>query len=296
MPNSRLWYSIISLFVAFALLFTIGLIYQKHQQPHSQPPKNGQQDDQNGGNDRHNKQDNRENKDQNQDKNNDKNKNQDQRKSENSRLLWGVDTASRVTESFYQCVTDHYGKPDVWGRYMETTEDVSLGLTQEEVSLIHKKDGKILLLYNHLDSATGYEDGKAEAETAISFAKELGVPEGTALFADIEPVFPVDADFIRGWIEKMASSPYKAGFYGDFSKGSSLRKAYHSAIEETEHKPVLWSFQPRIGITGKEDAPNDFDPAAPKSAKTLAWQYGVSGEQCNIDTDLAVSKILKYLW
>ncbi|HEU5141422.1 MAG TPA: glycoside hydrolase domain-containing protein, partial [Bacillales bacterium] len=206
------------------------------------------------------------------------------------------DTASRVTESFYQCVEKNYGKPDVWGRYMETTGDISFGLTKEEISLIHKKGGKIMLLYNHLDSATGFEDGKAEAETAISYAKDLGVPDGTALFADIEPVFPVDADFIRGWIKKMSSSPYKAGFYGDFSEGSNLRKAYDSAKEKIENKPILWSFQPRIGITSKANAPNDFDPAAPKSAKTLAWQYGIGGEKCNIDTNLAVSEILKYLW
>ncbi|HWO96582.1 MAG TPA: hypothetical protein VNM45_09645 [Bacillus sp. (in: firmicutes)] len=41
---------------------------------------------------------------------------------------------------------------------------------------------------------------KREAEKAINYANDLGVPMGVALFADIEPGYPVDSEFIRGWL------------------------------------------------------------------------------------------------
>lgn len=256
MSANRLWPVVMITLAILALLFAIALWFQKN---HHQPDHPGQKPQHHG------------------------------------KILWGVDTASKVTDSLYQCVTDHYGKPRIWGRYMESKGNISTGLTQNEVSFIHEKGGSILLIYNHFTDATGYDNGVSEGKMAISFAKNLGVPKGTALFADIEPTYPVNADFIRGWVKTLSSSSYKVGMYGDFSKNSKLRKANHSAAKHLHHKPILWSDQPRPGITGKPKAP-DYHPATPNSSKNLAWQYGIGAKKCNIDTDLARSEIQSYLW
>ncbi|HET7578964.1 MAG TPA: glycoside hydrolase domain-containing protein [Bacillales bacterium] len=256
MSAKRLWPSIIITLAILALLVAIALLYQKNHRQLDHPGQKPQH---------------------------------------HRKILWGVDTASKVTDSLYQCITDHYGKPLIWGRYMESKENISKGLTKKEASFIHKKGGHILLIYNHFTDATGYNNGVSEGKMAISFANDLGVPKGTALFADIEPTYPVDADFIRGWVKTLSPSSYMAGIYGDFSKNSGLRKAYHSAANKLNSQPILWSDQPRPGITGKQKAP-DFHPAAPKSSKNLVWQYGIGAKKCNIDTDLARSNIQSYLW
>lgn len=275
---------LIGVFIVILLLGTFIWLYQKNH-PHLHEPQQSQQSKsgQHGGRDKphhnHNKQ----------------HKDQNKHSEKKQEPLWGVDTAGHVNDSLYKCVADHYGKPDFWGRYMKSKGDTSEGLTKDEVSFIHKKGGKILLIYNHFNNATGYDKGVSEAKDAISFAKDLGVPKARTLFADIEPTYPVDSGFIRGWVKKLSSSPYKAGIYGDFSKDSKLRKAYQAAIEKVDHKPILWSFQPRAGITLKKEAPY-FAPAAPKASKTLIWQYGINAKKCNIDTDLAQSKVKKDLW
>jgi hypothetical protein len=269
---------------AFIVVLLFGMffwLYQKNHHPHqaqqSQQQKTGQHEHRDKPHQDHHKKD------------------QSKHSKKKQEPLWGVDTAGNADDSLYKCVSDHYGKPDFWGRYMKSKGDTSVGLTKDEISFIHKKDGKILLIYKHFSDATGYDKGMSEANDAISFAKDLGVPKGRILFADVEPTYPVDSGFIRGWVKKLSSSQYKAGIYGDFSRDSKLREAYQAAMKKVDQKPILWSFQPRPGITTKKKAP-DLHPAAPKSSRASVWQYGINAKQCNIDTDLAQSKIEKYLW
>lgn len=260
MNKNRLWPLILCFLVAIALVFTIAWIYHFNHHPSQQPPNHGHP-----------------------------------QQPKKHKILWGVDTASKVSNSFYQCVDKNYGKPDIWGRYMDSKTNISTGLTKKEASFIHQKGGKILLIFNHFSNATGYHNGVSAAHTAISDAKNLGVPKGTALFADVEPTYSVDASFLTGWAKTLSASPYKAGLYGDFSKGSDLQKAYQSSRKKLDDSPILWTNHPRPGITSAKKAP-DFHPATSETSATLAWQYGIGAKKCNIDTDLAQSGILQYLW
>lgn len=258
MNRSQRWPIIVCFLVAIAIAIAIAWIFHYNHQPH-QPP------------DHHPK------------------------KPTAHKIVWGVDTANRVSNSFYKCVVNHYGSPKIWGRYMDSKANTSTGLTQKEISFIHGKNGKILLIFNHFHKATGYQNGEEAAHSAISKAKKLGAPKGVAIFADVEPTYSVDASFIKGWVKTLSQSPYKAGIYGDFTKNSDLNKAYQAAQNNLHTQPILWSNRPVRGITSAKKAP-DFQPSAPKKAKTWVWQYGVNANQCNIDTDLAKSEILKYLW
>ena len=213
-------------------------------------------------------------------------------------IVWGVDTASSVDQAFLQCVKKNYGAPTVFGRYLETKGDVSVGLTKEEVVLLHQQGIKILPIFNHFKEAVGYDRGVAEAKEAIAYAQKLGIPKGVAIFADIEPTYPVDEAFIRGWVDTLASSPYKPGIYGVLTPDSKLSTAYQAAASKNKNlqtQTILWSSNPDPGVTAKNKAPA-FQPGAPKNITISIWQYGIDGKSCNIDTNLIQSTVLDQLW
>ncbi|WP_180960252.1 glycoside hydrolase domain-containing protein [Neobacillus cucumis] len=213
-------------------------------------------------------------------------------------IVWGVDTASGVDQAFLQCVKKNYGAPSVFGRYLETKGDVSIGLTKGEADLLHKQGIKILPIFNHFTEAVGYDKGAAEAKEAISYAQKLGIPKGVAIFADIEPTYPVDAAFIQGWVDTLAHSPYKPGIYGVFTPDSKLSAAYQAAASKNKNvkdQTILWSSNPDPGVSAKNKAPA-FNPGAPKNINISIWQYGIDGKACNIDTNLIQSTVMDQLW
>lgn len=212
--------------------------------------------------------------------------------------IWGVDSASLTTEEMISCVRENFGSPKVWGRYLGEKDGVSAGITAEEVKLLHENDIKVLVIWNHFTDATGYENGKKEAEEAIKKAKELGIPEGVAIFADIEPSYPVDSEFIKGWSEVMASSDYESGIYGIFDAKRDLYKAFEQAAAEDKsilENTYIWTASPNEGITSEANAP-EYKPEAPKNSLVGGWQYGIDAESCNIDTNIFSGKITDVLW
>ncbi|WP_078378497.1 glycoside hydrolase domain-containing protein [Sutcliffiella halmapala] len=213
-------------------------------------------------------------------------------------IIWGIDSASETTEEFYACVKENFGDPVVFGRYLGEREGVSHGLTSNQVDLIQEEGDYILPIYNHFNDARGYDNGVAQAEEAIRFANELGIPEGVAIFADIEPEYPVDSAFILGWYETMASSEYESGIYGIFAADSELANSYITASEDNSEileNNIIWTAAPNIGITTEAEAP-EFEPEAPEDSLAWGWQYGIDSETCNIDTNLFNSEIVDVLW
>jgi hypothetical protein len=213
-------------------------------------------------------------------------------------IVWGIDSASETTEEFYACVRENFGDPEIFGRYLKTRDGVSVGLSPEQVELIHSKGDTILPIYNNFSDATGFENGVNQAKAAIQAADELGIPEGVALFADIEPTYPVDSEFIRGWYETVAASKYESGIYGIFDPERALFKEYNQAVESNGDilkENYIWTSSPSVGITTQADAP-DFAPEAPDNSLALGWQYGIDAETCNIDTNLFDGDLLEVLW
>lgn len=211
---------------------------------------------------------------------------------------WGVDSASYTTEELYACVNENFGKPSVWGRYLGTIDGVSSGLTIEEVEYLHSNGVKILLINNQFNNATGYENGVEQANIGISLAGELNVPEGVAIFADIEPNYPVDSAFIQGWFDTMMNSPYEPGIYGVFSPESALVDAYQASInekKEIQNKVILWTAYPHIDVTTQANAPENA-AEAPEGSLLYGWQYGIDAAACNIDTNLFKGSLFDFLW
>lgn len=212
--------------------------------------------------------------------------------------VWGVDSASKTTEEMLTCVRDNFGNPKVWGRYLGDNTDVSTGITKEEVEFLHSNDIQLLLIWNHFNDATGYENGKEEAKKAIEQAEKLGVPEGVAIFADIEPSYPVDSEFIRGWYDELSQSKYKPGIYGIFENEKKLTKAFHDAVKKNKkilEETFIWTAAPSEKITKEANAPK-YRPDAPENARIAGWQYGIDAKSCNIDTNLFNTDMKSILW
>lgn len=219
-------------------------------------------------------------------------------KSGNDEVVWGVDSASLTTSEMLACVKENFGTPEVWGRYLGEKNGVSAGITSDEIKLLHDQEIKILVIWNHFTDATGSENGKQQAEEAIQQAQELGIPEGVAIFADIEPNYPVDSEFIRGWYEAMNESEYIPGIYGIFNPERDLYQEYEKAAAENPEildNVYLWTASPNTGITSKENAP-EYQPEVPENSLIAGWQYGIDAETCNIDTNLFSGNVIDVLW
>jgi len=172
---------------------------------------------------------------------------------------------------------------------------VSTGLDKDEVNLLHDNDVRILVIYNHLSDATGYDRGVEHAEQAINDAKDLDIPDGVAIFGDIEPSFPVDAAFMEGWYDTFSESAYEPALYGIFDDGSDLLEAYNAMDQEPQENTVVWTAFPQNDITTKDNAP-DYNPQGPENALVYGWQYAIESDQCNIDTNLFQDEMIDYLW
>ncbi|MFD1735604.1 glycoside hydrolase domain-containing protein [Bacillus salitolerans] len=214
-----------------------------------------------------------------------------------ARKIWGVDSAARVTEILYSCVTSNFGSPKYWGRYLTDVPNVSDGLTREEISFLRTKGTKVLPIYNVFRTAIGYDKGQIAARNAVFHARRLGFPTDTVLFANVENFFEVDSAWIRGWVESLLPTGYRPGIYHDPVKGE-FSAAYCQAVQENNQvasQVILWSAEPEPGVTKERNAPR-FNPKAPNcQGNVWLWQYGRDSAQCSIDTNLADERILKYL-
>ncbi|WP_226037354.1 glycoside hydrolase domain-containing protein [Aquibacillus saliphilus] len=212
--------------------------------------------------------------------------------------LWGVKSASTVTKQLYDCVLKNYGKPNYWGRYLTTVEGAAEGMTQKEIELLHNSGTKVLSIHNNFTSATGNRQGRVTAQNASFHAKRLGIPEGKILFAYVENFFEIDSAWIRGYVEAMFPTGYKPGFYNNSDEGG-FRAAYCQAVTENQqvaNQAVLWSAEPKPGISKKRNAPN-FNPSTPRcNANVWGWQYGQDASSCPIDTNLIDQRLFDMTW
>jgi hypothetical protein len=216
-----------------------------------------------------------------------------------STYVWGVDSASIVDEQLYTCIRDNFGEPAFFGRYLETKDGVSYGISDTELQYLHDLGIKVVPIYNHLTDATTYNKGVQDAETAISYAEDAGIPKGVYIFADIEPSYPVDNAFIQGWTETILDSPYKPGLYGVFveESPSKVMDAYFEFVRvnpDIADELAIWSSD-IVEITSKANAPA-FNPQFEQYGTVNIWQYGIDAETCNIDTNLMRSEMMDNLW
>jgi len=199
-------------------------------------------------------------------------------------------------------VTWALGRPDFWGRYI--TDSVCPPLSKREVQVAHARRMGILPIFNEADCSAvqGRDRSTAYALGAIKRAIEDGIPAGTAIAIDIEPVGSVcpgaaleDKAFIEGWFDVIRWSGYTPVFYGNSIPQSAFANAWCGAVQERPEiagNSYLWSFEPSLPHISHaaRNAPA-FAPRDPECPSRLAvWQYSLSAaSHPDVDVDLASS-------
>jgi len=198
-------------------------------------------------------------------------------------------------------VTLALGRPDFWGRYL--TDSVCPALSQQEVRAAHARHMGILPIFNEADCSAvqGRDRSSAYALGAVKRAIEDGIPAGTAIAIDIEPVGSVcpgaahvDKAFIEGWFDVIRWSGYTPAFYGNTIPRSAFANAWCAAVLERPEiagGSYLWSFEPSLVHVSKaaRNAPA-FGPDDPGCASRIAvWQYSITPTKPDVDVDLASS-------
>ncbi|HEV2218547.1 MAG TPA: glycoside hydrolase domain-containing protein [Candidatus Dormibacteraeota bacterium] len=223
-------------------------------------------------------------------------------------LLWGVDSCSPYADSWFRGPGSHavvswaLGRPDFWGRYL--TDSVCPPLSVKEIQLAHALHMGILPIFNSSDCSNvqGRDRATGYALGAVTRAVEDGIPAGTAIAMDIEPVGSVcpgaarvDKAFIEGWYDVIRWAGYAPMFYGNTIPNSAFANAWCAAVLERPEiagDSYLWSFEPsKVHISHAARYAPAFNPDDPGCPSRLAvWQYSLSsGSTPDVDVDLAGS-------
>ena len=205
-----------------------------------------------------------------------------------NRLLFGVDSKIQANDLLqnnieeFEWVVRNKIYPNFYGRYLSGENC----LTKEEVRFIHGKGCKIALIYASEDEKKSEEQGTILAKKIDIRALELGIPEGTAIFLEIEENEEINRDFMRGFAKTLmvegftpgfkANTDAKFGFDREFSRGMQTDK-------DIFKKCLIWAVSPTVkeynGITTSHLIhPDNWMPYAPSGltrAEIAIWQYGV---------------------
>jgi hypothetical protein len=218
-------------------------------------------------------------------------------------VLWGVDSVETITQAFLDEISTTYGKPDFFGRYLGG----DYGMTADEVAIAHNNDIQILVVDQSFGPTStdllGYDYGKDAAENAINNAQALGIPDGVAIFANVEYNSIIDSGWIEGWFDTLTASIYVPGYYANpvynnpDNPDLDFESAYCEAVSLNSQlgtDAIIWTNQDSLGVSSKAEAPAwaPIGPACNPSAPVLAWQYGLAdGSSPNVDTNLALSTL-----
>lgn len=206
--------------------------------------------------------------------------------------LWGVDTAPPVTQSSLNQIEKKFGRPDFVGKYLDGTDFTPL--SADEAALIHAQDMRIMVLEADFGHDSGYSNGVYIALRAVTRARELGIPPGVAIFADLEPGSKVDASWLVAWYSVMVDAGYVAGYYANPYADRNFNAPFCSAVSRfpaIASDTILDIYQPMLTRSSAAHAPL-FTPSIPycganPTGNVLVWQYGLSGgdREANVDTD-----------
>ncbi len=257
-----------------------------------------------------------------------------------SGIHWGVDSSAfpanhrinvKGTTTFEFVVKQAGRIPDFWGRYIGGPYAAS----KTEVQFIQRESKgncPILVIYNGINRArlsSGFEGGKADARSAITAAKALGVPANVCIFGDIEPGTKCTEGWFRGWWEGMLHSMYfgQGGLYVNATShfARNFSNPYREALRFTSglifqealdpdspfilwdppgRERLLYSQTPQKGPVLPSQIGFGFQPDEPIFCRgtTVLWQYGTNclrppGSPVGaVDFDLADDRGFNAMW
>lgn len=203
------------------------------------------------------------------------------------RLLFGVDSKTRANDLLqnnideFEWVVRNKISPNFFGRYL-TGENC---LTKDEITYIHKKGCKIAAIYKDSDVKQTEEQGELLAKKIDIRALELGIPEGTAIFLEIEDDEKVSAEFMHGFAKALMVEGYTPAFKANTDAKFPFDREFGRGTQKDKdifEKCLIWAVSPTIpeynGMTTSHlihpDTWKPFAPSAISRREIAVWQYG----------------------
>jgi Domain of unknown function (DUF1906) len=212
---------------------------------------------------------------------------------------WGIDTVDNVqTSNILAQTTSELGSPQFVGRYLIYSSKIS----STEAQYIHGQGLSILLID---DPNRAFSSGTVDAQQAIAQAHTLAVPQGIAIFRDVETSDPISPTYITAYVAAFAGSGYIPGFYENPINGL-FADAYCGLVAANPaavRGALLYSSEPeRTGSDPHRALRPRYQPDQPGCANhTAGWQYlerGLfpSGTFPNVDVDELPARFSHVLW
>jgi len=225
--------------------------------------------------------------------------------------FWGVDSLEKATKpigssTLFDVVASQAGmRPAFWGRYLGDTGNLTLG----EIIFLHARNCNILIIFRDTTTASvkTYLQGADQAKAAIRFARNLGVPGGVWIYADLEPGQAPTAEWFQGWFKTMQDptiSPYGGGVYGNTATGQDFNRpycvAYNSFTSAQQAVAYVYANQPQRSCVNSAAAAPPFSNvmSPPCNPPTVIYQYSLNClfNKTKVDLDVANAKGFASMW
>ena len=205
------------------------------------------------------------------------------------RLLFGVDSKIPATTLLqnnieeFEWVVRNKIYPNFWGRNLVGEN----ALTKQEIDFLHRKGCKIAVIYTDSGEKQDEKQGGILAEKAVLYARDLGIPEGTAIFLEIGENENVTHSFMLGFAKALIVEGFTPAFKANTDAKFDFDREYSVGMQtnrEVFKKCFIWAVAPTVEVyngmtTSHLIHPDDWQPYAPSciTRKEIAvWQYGVN--------------------
>ena len=204
-----------------------------------------------------------------------------------SRLYFGVDSEIQSNDllqnniNMFEWVIRNKVHPNFYGRNI--TGDNAL--TKDEMKFIHSKGTKIAVIYSDSHEKETETQGKETVAKIDKKLFELGIPEQTAIFLDIEEGKIVTTDFMRGYAKALMEIGYTPAFKANTDAAHSFDREFSRGMQSDKDvfsKCLIWSVAPTVkeydGMTTTHlihpDVWKPFAPSGITRERIAVWTYG----------------------
>lgn len=203
------------------------------------------------------------------------------------RLLFGVDSKIRSNDLLqnnidqFEWVVRNKIYPNFYGRNIVGEEC----LTKDEIEFLHDRGCKIAAIYTTSEEKQTEDQGKILAKKIDIRALELGIPEGTAIFLELDQSETVSCDFMRGFAKVLMSEGYTPGFKANTDAKYGFDRQFSRGMQTDRdifRKCLIWAVAPSLAeyermTTSHLIHPDNWMPYAPSGItrnEIAIWQYG----------------------
>lgn len=158
-------------------------------------------------------------------------------------------------------------------------------LTKKEIGFLHEKGCKIAAIYSDHGEKQTEEQGVILAKKIDVRALELGIPEGSAIFLEIEETENVTRDFMKGFAKALLAEGYTPAFKANTDAKYPFDREFSGGLQmdkEVFKMCLIWAVSPTLEeydeiTTTHLIHPDNWIPYAPSGItrnEIAVWQYG----------------------